>query len=387
MTEGTVRPATLRRFHLQGGCRVADIQNGRIQLMPSLSDGRTAVYGPMSYTAVYKLLDGLGFKIIGVDFYSDVEEIQGAAPPDWRAFHPTKTTGWVCAEQADQWSFIAHAALVGGNGLLWDVASRISHQLRACGWRLRQLSESYREQLYATVRTGRFEDGRRFKDRFTWLGYLAIQSFLVDACVLRDYFAEYRALLLTQAGEFTFPVKVTSMSTLKKKYLDKASLKLPVDKSLSSATSPASTNRPAGWLFELGSYRNLVVHVAPLDNAGHKLFALCESVSLVENTSVPSIKLPIPSDPELLTRRRQVGEYLDDPEQSYARFVSMISETASARDGLCYTHSILERLGTLAVALLAISPYKPDIPAITDKDIISIAQRGGEEAKPSQNTE
>src|SRR5690606_22337761 len=108
--------------------------------------------------------------------------------------------GWHCFNQADIWSHIAHAAIKQNNGLLWDVAQRISHLLRVCDWRLRQVSECYRDLLYAIVQAHEYTEGRRFMDRHTWLIYMEIESFLVSACVLRDSLAEYRALLLSQSG-------------------------------------------------------------------------------------------------------------------------------------------------------------------------------------------
>lgn len=362
--DGLSWPA-VRSIHLQGGCRSNDVEN-MLQLEPVASNGEIASFQTPGYAAAYGLLSKAGFQIIGVDFYTEVEQADGRRLPSWRAYRHIGSTNWPCAEQADTWSFLAHSAIREKNGLLWDVASRISHQLRTCDWRLRQVSECYRDQLSATVRTQRFLDGRRFYDGFTWLGYLAIQAFLVDACVLRDYLAEYRGLILTQAGQHTFRRKITRISSLKTYYLDKVTLSVPVDQVLGKATEPG------GWLYLLGTYRDLVVHSAPLARAGRDLYAVCKALPLDAAKTLPSIKLPIPPDPESIAKSRSSGAYWEDPEQNFARFRNALENPDVALDGLQYAHAALGHLSLLAIQLAAISPVKPEMPALTDKDIIQI---------------
>lgn len=362
--DGSSWPA-VRSIHLQGGCRSNDVEN-MLHLDPVASNGQIASFQTPGYAAAYGLLIKAGFQIIGVDFYMEVEQADGRRLPGWRAYHHIGSTSWPCAEGADTWSFLAHSAIREKNGLLWDVASRISHQLRTCDWRLRQVSECYRDQLWATVRAQGFLDGRRFYDGFTWLGYLAIQAFLVDACVLRDYLAEYRALILAQAGQHAFKDKVTRISSLKRHYLDKVVLSLPVDQLLRQATEPG------GWLHLLGSYRDLVVHCAPLARAGRGLYAVCTSLPLDSGMTLPSIKLPVPPDPESIAKSRTSGAYWEDPEQNFARFRNALANPDAALDGLQYSHAVLGQLSLLAVELVAISPVEPEMPVLTDKDIIEV---------------
>jgi hypothetical protein len=330
------------------------------------SNGRVAEFVPPSFYHAYGVLKKAGFLVVGADFYLEVAQADGRRLPDWRAYHHIGRTSWPCAEQADTWGFIAHSAIRQENGPLWDVASRIRHQLRTCDWRLRQVSECYRDQLHAKVRSEGFVEGQRFVDGFTWLGYLAIQSFLVDACVLRNYFAEYRALILSQAGQQTFKNKITSIGSLKKYYLDKISPGIPADQALATAS------KPGGWLHLLGSYRDLVVHSAPIASAGRDLYTVCTLLPLDNEITLPSIKLPIPPDPESISKSRTSGVYWDDPELNYARFLNALEDPASALDGLEYAHSVLGQLAVLAQELAAISPVKPEMPVLTEKDILDI---------------
>lgn len=333
---------------------------------PYASNSKIASFPLPNYASAYALLAEAGFRTIGADMYTQVEQADGRYLPVWRAYHRSGRSSWPCAEQADEWSFLAHAAIKGKNGLLWDVASRITHQLRTCDWRLRQLSECYRDQLWATVRRKDFREGHRFYEGFTWVGYLAIHSFLVDACVLRDYLGEYRALLLAQSGQHCFKSKITTIGSLKKQYLDRGNLSLAVDNDLHKATGAG------GWLYVLGSYRDLVIHSAPLARAGKDLYAVCKSVPLDGATTIPSIKLPIPADPESIAKSRASGAYWDDPEQNFARFKNALEDPDAALDGLEYSHASLGHLAGLAAQLAAISPFKPEMPVLTEKDIVDI---------------
>jgi hypothetical protein len=363
----------VRSIHLQGGGRANDV-GGLLQLELLASNGRHAELIPPSFHHAYGALRRAGFLVVGADFFFEIEQADGRRLPSWRAHHSFRGTSWPCAEQADKWSFIAHSAIRQKNGLLWDVATRVSHQLRACDWRLRQVSEAYRDQLHAKVRAEEFADGKRFFDGFTWLGYLAIQAFLVDACVLRDYLAEYRALVLSQSGEKVFTSKITRIASLKKQYLSRGQLAASVDQQLQQATEAG------GWLRLLGGYRDLVVHYAPIASAGQDLYALCIRIPLDAQITVPSIKLPIPPDPDKISAERTSGAHVDDPEQNYARFLNAIKDPGSALDGLGYAHSVLGHLSVLASGLAALSPVKPEMPVLTDEDIfdIKIVESGAE---------
>ena len=151
--------------------------------------------------------------------------------------------------------------------MLWDTASRIGHQLRVCDWRLREISEAYSNQLLARLKQKDFKIGTRFEDGFTWLTYLSLQSFLVDACILRDYLSEFAAEYIYKPLIDLKNQRITAMAALKKKVLNKISDPDTLTKELEMA---AGEN---GWLTLLGNYRDLVVHSAPLAQAKVKLFS------------------------------------------------------------------------------------------------------------------
>ncbi|TRO12676.1 hypothetical protein EQ826_23320 [Ectopseudomonas mendocina] len=245
---------------------------------------------------------------------------------------------------------------------LCDVAARISHQLKACEWRLRQLSESYNDLLNSRIKDGRFKDGERFANGYTALSYLSVQSYLVDVCILRDYLSEFY-WLMTYKGKDGGGSKRTTLGGLCKIWKkdspsDKAGLELKA-----SATE-------GGWLYELGAYRDLVVHSAPLAKADRTLYAVCQSLEMTQGQRLPAIKLPLPNDPSGIAGGRSSGSYFEDPELNFARFSNALENYESAKDALEYAHLTMQLMGALANSMSKLSPVSPEIPVITRDDII-----------------
>lgn len=292
-----------RIFHLRGGIRATNWFAPTVDIQPKTLNGKLAQIQSKIYGRTYGELESLGLLIVGVDFYSHLFELDGRIPPNWRPHH-SPVNGWVCDDAVTTWRHIAHAAYKAEQGRLWDLSSRIAHQLRVCGWRLRQVSDAYKDQLSARVQST-FRAGQRFQDEFTWLAYLSIQSFLIDACILRDYIAEFAAhfIYVSQTGE---PIaKVTTMAGLKKNILDRTATD-PLSISLSGAVDAG------GWLNELGAYRDLVMHSAPLAQARQGLFAIEDLFLLDLAHELPCIVCPLPMDAGDIHADRARGTAFED---------------------------------------------------------------------------
>jgi hypothetical protein len=123
---------------------------------------------------------------------------------------------------------------------------------------------------------------------------------------------------------------------------------------------------PGNWLDTLGSYRNLIIHAAPLATAGATLYAITGIVNLSNSESLPFVKLPLPSDPGKLKNDRNSGKHFDDPSLRRARFNNIIErdDAISALDSLTYAHTCLGKLSIWAASLAELSPVKAEIPVI-----------------------
>jgi hypothetical protein len=272
-----------RTVHLVGGCRAFNGFDPAVEFFPRTLDGKVMRYQSRQYGRLYAELASMEIAPIGFEFLTNSLEAKELVPTNWRAYYPRGGKEiWPCNDEMDRWSHISYAAGQVDDAVLWDIARRISHQLRVCAWRLYQLSEAYRVQLRARTAESDFKPGVRFEDGFTWLGYLAVQVFLVDACVLRDYFAEFFATYACPDSAKSHG-HISSMAGLRRAVLSKASCADRLFNDLNSATSKG------GWLYVLGAYRDLAVHCVPLARAESKLWALATEFPIKGAKSLAAI--------------------------------------------------------------------------------------------------
>jgi hypothetical protein len=341
---------SVREVHISGGIRALSYDRSCNFLYPGNMTGEKIAIEIQKYSSLFSDIRRLGLEVVGCDFFTGAPS---EAPPEWRS-KSSSSSGWLTWEQCRDWSFIANGAFRGGDSKLYDIATRISHQLRSCEWRVRQLSESYMDQLNAKLKSGNFKSDQRFLDGFTEICYLAAQTFLVDACTLRDYLIEfYWHVKPTSAAN------ITSIGSLLKHWKKSP----PLD---SHGLKIQEISSEGGWLDLLGSYRNLIIHAAPLATAGATLYAVTGVVQLSSSGYLPFVKLPLPSDPGKLKDDRNSGKHFDDPELRRARFYNIIesAEAASALDSLSYANSCLEKLSIWAASLAELSPVEAEMPVI-----------------------
>lgn len=357
-------PYAARIVHLVGGCRAINNPGPIVNLEPVTLEGKAGQFKIDTYGSIYLRLEAVGIGIIGVDFYSHILEIKGIVLPNWRSFHRAKTTSWPVDQVAQKWRNIAYAAFKNKNGQLWDIGSRIGHQLRVCNWRLREISEAYRNQLNAKIKSNDFKVGQSFEDDFTWLSYLSIQSFLVDACILRDYLAEFVSEFVYKNIISLSNCKITTMGSLKKKVLNKITDNDYFTHKLKQETSKN------GWITLLGYYRDLVVHSAPLAQAERRLFSVCDKLPMDENRSLPIIRCPIPENPSKILASRSSGIHFANFDDQLNMFVKAAKGDIPMIDGLDYASAVLYNLATLLEIAADKSPLAPQMMVFNRSNII-----------------
>lgn len=350
----------LRELHLYGGGRVFNGMDQKADLSPNAMNGKSACFNIKSFESLYSDVKRLGLQIVGCDFFHTEDQVKSFAPPEWRSLNPAAAPLWLCTDQGHNWSFIANSAFLQKDGLFYDIASRISHQIRACEWRLRQLSEAYSDQLNGRVLSKKFTPNDRFLDGYTSLCYLALQAFLVEACTLRDYLSEFYSEAIIRK-EDPSASKITSLVGLLKIWKSQP----PQDK---AGKELRASSLPDNWLYELGAYRDLVVHVAPLANASKTLLVFTKIIE-IPGGLLPAIQVPIPLKPAQVKNSRTTGQYFDDPDLNFARGLNFIKDMESARDALEYAHISMQQLGALCNSIAGISPFVPEVPIITPIDM------------------
>ena len=343
-----------RTVHLLGGSRAFNGLEPTVHLYPTVPKERQLSFQAKAYGSIYGDLAERDVAPIGFEFLSRREEVERTIPISWRPYLPwEKKKIWPCDDQMQLYSQIGFAAGQQKEAQLWDVARRISHQLRVCSWRLYQLSEAYHAQLHARIAGKEFKAGGRFEDGFTWLGYLAVQVFLVDACVLRDYLAEFYAAYGPAKGSSPH---ITSMSGLKRHVLNKAATGEPVFIMLKSATSDA------GWLHLLGAFRDLVVHCVPLARAEARLWALATELPIKGVPALPGISLPLPTNPSSVSAARSSPDRAAKLANDLNLLTGASLGTGPSTDALVYCYTCLDQLVRLAAGMSNLSAVAPKMP-------------------------
>lgn len=352
----------IRIVHLHGGCRAINDLEPRVVFQPNAIDGKRGDFFLTTYSSIYANLLKLGANIVGVDFYSNKFEVEGSVPPNWRPYHRPPRAGWIWAETVQLWRNIAFAAFKDQNAKLWDISARVAYQLRACGWRLRDLSELYSRQLNARIMGKLFKAGEMFKDQFTDLLYLALQGCLVDACILRDFLAEFIFEYVFASESTSRVFRVVTMSGLKKYVLNVQTGSNSFTDELKQATGEG------GWITILGSYRDLVVHSVPLALAEHKVFIVCNTVTINGQNKLPIIICPIPANPTEITRKR--SKQVEDFSVLFESFVRAGKDGPPKIDGLQYAHEVIGKLAELASECIKYSPIPPNPIVLERTDIL-----------------
>lgn len=348
-----------RIFHLIGGARAFNLEGPAIDFQPPMVSGKICKIHVPRYPDAYGALQSLGLQILGVDCYTNSLELKGMAPPDWRIF----CRGWPSTTLAQTWSMIAHGGFEQKNAAVLDVATRLSQQVRTCNWQLRQVSQAYEQQLLSRAKQKEVETGSRFVDGFTGLAYIAVQSYLVDACTLRDYLAEFLARVVWATHLSEPERKINTMSRLRDVFKV-----IPRPNRLVDTVVAATT--PGGWLHRLSAYRNLVVHTAPLSMAGGHWFATIEHRPLPEGQLMPIMRLPLPTDPHAIKAMHTSADQFTDFNERVHAFNRAVKGEVPWVDSLDYLWQTHGQLIELGGEIAKASPVAGKMMVFDDSNII-----------------
>ena len=341
-----------RTVHLNGGLiAVIEPQSDIITLWPKTSDKKIVEIKIDTFGKLYSALKKYNLKIIGVEFITHDSEFTGEAPVQFRGFTNQKPI-WPNWDALQLWGGVSLSSFQHKNGLNYDLSNRIRFQLSTINNRLKSLSLSYQRQLNALILKNEFKAEQRFQDGYTDLVYQEFHSFLFDCGILRDNICEY-IYNFSDNGRFKKTgLEITTASGLFK-ILKKASDLSEFELSLKIDMSKG------GWLHELGSYRDLVMHSAPINLTNHKLYAIHEPINLPDGKEVLSVRFPLPADPSLLysdrCKRTDFDKYIEEFDE-----ISRISlEDRGMYDCLEYAHKVFSLLSNLSLQVAKESPVRP----------------------------
>jgi hypothetical protein len=349
-------------IHLQGGIRAINSNVDEVILRPGLKNPGIK-YSLPHPNFLFPSIIQLNLVPIGIDEYLSNDEIEGYRPPTWSPIHINYSDYFLTRKADETWSCIVTGAIEKDNYELADISRRITFEIRASSFRLRELSNAYWRELRALCEKNIFSPGKKIKTINSFFIYFAIHAFFIEICTLRDYLSEFLGIVFHEFSSDNTK-KIRKITSLQKYILNTARDHKPLARELYEITDNQNSN---GWLAKIGAYRNLIVHSVPIQQT-HLGYLVQRTIAITNSENIPAIFFPIPTDPVSLKSLRSKGIKFN----TFEDYISSLrqEEQASNLDALDYCCSVLEKMMDLAYRIAETSPIKPKRLDITDKDLL-----------------
>jgi hypothetical protein len=350
----------LRIVHLDGGLRAYDLGEPETRVGPDYKRHHMT-FPRQPYAELYGVLRSLGFRPVGVEFFTNSAVPEDIQPPDFEVLSDTLACSTLQAQRA--WSDVRHVAGQRSAEVL-DLAGRFSTYHRLLTIRVRDLSEAYRRCLLAQLTTpdGRYQvprPGTLFANGFQTYIEAALHAFLADAAGLRDLIAEATWRLVLKKPQSD----VTTLGKFLKRSKDER-FRSPLVESIHVAGSDG------GWLKRLTDLRNTVTHVAPLANT-HELHETQLRMLPLRGGALPIAHYPLTmADGSLRSRPEPIDFDAEDEDVLKARLDEYRQFVEHSRDALAYVTDVLDRLVMLGNVVRTAAGLRSQMRTMTDKDIV-----------------
>lgn len=346
-------PLVRREIHLLGGAYAINSpeKKNQIFVFPNTFDNKFPIIPLSSFGQLYISLNRYGTKVIGSEFLYHKIHFDGSDLPEFRFYHDYKTYQWAHNYAKQAWGEISISSYRMKNGHLFDLSKRIQYMINSLNNSFFDLSISYRNQLNARVVRNDLKIGQKFEDAFSHLIYDKFQIFLFNACILRDYIAEF-VFHYVIPKEIRTEKHMTTTSRIYNKYYKDRDVHTDFDKYFKKICSPT------GWLHQLGAYRDLVMHACPLSMPNKRAWIRLDAINLLDDKQLPRIIAPIPKSPDSIKFERNKFEFFTDFEKLINQFFDRSNDESESIDLLEYSVNIMENFSALLCKTIALSPIK-----------------------------
>lgn len=346
-------PYVLREVHLLGGAYAINSPEKKdtVIVFPNTFDNKQAKLTLKSFGQLYSGLNRFCTKPIGVNFLYHTNHFDGSSLPEFRFYHDYKSKQWSHDYARQAWGEISISAYRFQQGHLFDLSKRIQHMVDSINNSFFDLSISYRNQLNARIVNNDLKIGQKFDDAFSHLIYDKFQIFLFNACILRDYLAEF-VFHYVIPNEIKIEKHMTTTSRIYKKYYKDRDVQTDFDKYFKKICSPD------GWLHKLGAYRDLVMHACPLSMPNKRAWIRLETTNLFDNKQLPRIIAPIPKNPDSISIERNKFEFFTDFTRLIDQYFDRSNDESESIDLLEYSVEVMQYFGELLCETIPLSPIK-----------------------------
>lgn len=341
----------LRIVHLVGGLRAIDLNQDEVLVGVS----ETYVFARLKtppYSDLYRQLETIGFRVIGVDFLTNHDRVE-LSPPDFEAF--CMGSGFYAMEGERAWSRVRHAAANAKNWRVKELSGKIRTYLRLLPMRLREISEAYNSCLrQAVLMRNSVKIGHNFSNQWTVHIDAAVHAYLSDAGAFRDVLSEFTWRVILGEGD-----GVTRHSKLiRKTNAETSDLLRYIHES----------SREGGWLFQLGALRDEVIHAAPIADSQEFHFGQLRALAGAEKGYIATLHLALLQADGSVRKPERPDGGADLPIKTSLKAYRQYVETG--RDALAVCEGYLVDLVKLSDRLRLESGLKEEEVVLTGKDII-----------------
>ena len=340
-----------RVVHLHGGLRAISKPGPQVKIVPALPDKGITTFNIADFAALFDHIAALGLRVVGCDYYSAADQINGLREPTWIPMMPPLNGlpslighPWPAQNILDTWRCISNEAAERDSMSVFEKSRHISTQIDICWWSLRDLSDAYHRHLLATCRDGSFKEVPGYAGSFSQFIFHSAHSMFAELASLRDHLAMFAARdILGIVGQ-----KIDDWTRL----INSGAFKK------SAHPLAASLRNQGQWLDLFTEYRNLFVHNAPMGAAEGAAFVRHAIVSIPPGLPLPSVALALPSDPAAIRARLRSETAL----RSYEHWLEIAKERNSGPDALFYLHDTFTNMLRLAAEVAQYSPVPPVVP-------------------------
>jgi len=304
------------------------------------------------YASLYSQLAALGLSTIGVEFVHH-SAVKRRVPPDWQCASP-RGEFRVHVERC-HWSEIRHAARGDRNPHISRVASFSQTYLDLLNLRLFQLSDAYNQTLAGSYRPENNLDHLQSTIIMQSID-AAVHAFLADAGSLRDLIALIVWRFILHRDE-----SVRTLGSFIKKARDSDH---PI------AIEIIAQAGSAGWLKQLSTLRDEVIHIAPMGSQQHFHSFKIRAKEIAPTVTLFALHYPIlTADGSIWTEEEVIGT---DRVSMIAALLRYNDFVETSMDGLDYCWRTFDSLVELLARIREECGFRSEQLIIGAEDIFEV---------------
>jgi hypothetical protein len=348
-------PLCVRLVQCEGGTHVTCVPSGVFSVGPTI-EGKFIKLQLLAYKNLTSDLVALNLRPMVVEFLHRDTHEDGTEPPDLRVvMDPIGAMRWPSSDVRQLWSQIAHSAGINGHMNLCLASKHISLQIEVCAWHLNSLSKAYGRQAVSVTTRGAFQHGKLADSGYSGEMSIAATAAFTSIATLRDLVAKLVGILMTNDRKEWSSNYASLLKKIKSQNIESDLTNLML--------------QAESWLKPFSSYRNFLVHRAPLSMIPEIQFVKqIQTSSRKHKFAQVAMQLPLNIDEDGINNlvETDAADF-----KSWAKRTYDFDRLNAGPDTFTYLHKTLEQLLKISFEVSKHSPVPPIMPVIRGPVTIS----------------